>query len=1009
MALNWLLETAAADLQWASVAWSPALGLFAAVAYSPNSGIMTSPDGINWTARTNPSSSIDWESICWSPDLGLFCAVSDDSTASNDVMTSPDGITWTLRTVPLASGWISVCWSHEKLLFCAVDYNGNAMTSPDGINWTLRTTPNLSSWGSVTWSPDLGLFCAVAGSSGATNDVMTSPDGITWTLRTVPQDSGWYSVIWSHELSIFCAVASSGTYPVMTSPDGITWTLQSIPTSASWIGIVWSGAIGLFCAVGINPSGAKMTSPDGINWTYSISPAATNWWGITWSPDLGLFCAVGGNNGAANDVMIGASSVAAPSVETDAASSITATTATLNGKLNSDGGDPPVTCSFQYGTTVAYGSTTPGQAVVSGASFSAGISGLTANTTYHFRSVATNSQGTSYGADQVFTTVALPTVTTGAVSSVSYFGATLNGTLVNDGGEASNCSFQWGKTVAYGNETTPTSQTTGQNFLSVISGLSPHTIYHFRAKAVNSAGTSYGADVAFASASGLTWTLEQLPVGGEWTSLAWSPELSLLAAIAEAGLGNAYIVTSPDGVTWTQRAVPAQINWTFVCWSPDLGLFCAVAAGLAALSIMTSPDGINWTLRTVAVSTNWTSVTWSPSLGLFAAIGYDNNTGGHVMTSPDGINWTDRTGVSSASGVWGALVWSPDLGLFVAVAGNSGINNDIMTSPDGITWTLRTAPLDTAWNSIAWSPSLGLFAVTDTSSHVMTSPDGINWTLRQAAASGWHGLAWSPEVGIFCATGNTGVVMTSPDGVHWVSESTASSFQWNGVVWSKELYSFVAVAYNTTYSMLDSPLTRPPTVTTDPATSVLGTSATLNGTLDTGTAPVSCSFEWGLTNAYGNTTTPGVVTVGDTFSAGILGLSPGTTYHFRAKATDSGGTGYGLDATFTTPSAPTVQTDPPTVAYSGASFNGTLTNDGGEACDCGFQWGTTASLGNMTGTTSQTTGQSFNQTFTAFVPDGTLYYVRAFATNSAGTAYGTTLTFNLAKQNQAIPLGRWRI
>ncbi len=97
----------------------------------------------------------------------------------------------------------------------------------------------------------------------------------------------------------------------------------------------------------------------------------------------------------------------------------------------------------------------------------------------------------------------------------------------------------------------------------------------------------------------------------------------------------------------------------------------------------------------------------------------------------------------------------------------------------------------------------------------------------------------------------------------------------------------------------------PPTVSTTTATSVTSTSATLNGTLDDlGTAStVDVSFEYGLTTAYGNETTPQVMTTIGPFSFNLSSLSPNTTYHFRGKAV-GGGTSYGSDKSFTTLTAP---------------------------------------------------------------------------------------------------------
>lgn len=90
-----------------------------------------------------------------------------------------------------------------------------------------------------------------------------------------------------------------------------------------------------------------------------------------------------------------------------------------------------------------------------------------------------------------------PTVTTDPATDVEAISATENGTLDDDGGMACDCGFEWGETVAYGNTTPTQSRTTGQSFSRGISGLSPNTLYHFRAFATNAVGTSYGADRTF--------------------------------------------------------------------------------------------------------------------------------------------------------------------------------------------------------------------------------------------------------------------------------------------------------------------------------------------------------------------------------------------------------------------------------------------------------------------------------------------------------------------------------
>jgi len=186
-------------------------------------------------------------------------------------------------------------------------------------------------------------------------------------------------------------------------------------------------------------------------------------------------------------------------VDTYSATNIQTGTAQLNGQLTDDGG-AACNCGFQWGPTIAYGNTTPTTSQVTGDNFNQVISSLTPGITYHFRAFATNSTGTSYGADAFFTTlILLPTVDTVPATDITTFSAELVGLLANDGGEDCNCGFQWGPTIAYGNTTPTTSQTTGFTFDQIITGLTPGISYHFRALAMNSAGTAYGSDLTFST------------------------------------------------------------------------------------------------------------------------------------------------------------------------------------------------------------------------------------------------------------------------------------------------------------------------------------------------------------------------------------------------------------------------------------------------------------------------------------------------------------------------------
>ena len=190
-----------------------------------------------------------------------------------------------------------------------------------------------------------------------------------------------------------------------------------------------------------------------------------------------------------------------PAVTTNPATKVAAFSATLNGSVNPRGATTMVY--FQYGLTTSYGSTTPMQTQNGNTlrPVSANITALLANRTYHFRVVAHNNGGTSFGADRTFTTLAatgLPVVTTNPATLIASFSATLNGSL-NPHGFTTTVYFQYGTTTSYGS-TTPMQTQTGNTYRNIaanISGLTPNTVYHFRIVATNSAGTRFGGDRTF--------------------------------------------------------------------------------------------------------------------------------------------------------------------------------------------------------------------------------------------------------------------------------------------------------------------------------------------------------------------------------------------------------------------------------------------------------------------------------------------------------------------------------
>ena len=133
-----------------------------------------------------------------------------------------------------------------------------------------------------------------------------------------------------------------------------------------------------------------------------------------------------------------------------------------------------------------------------------------------------------------------------------------------------------------------------------------------------------------------------------------------------------------------------------------------------------------------------------------------------------------------------------------------------------------------------------------------------------------------------------------------------------------------------------------------------------------------------------------------TFTCNITGLTPGTTYHVRAYATNSLGTAYGNDVLFMTHSKPTVITsDISSITATSASSGGNVTSDGGDPVTArGVCWSTTIDPTTASTHISYPTGGLGTYTCNiSGLTRGTAYYVRAYATNSAGTAYGANKPF----------------
>ena len=253
----------------------------------------------------------------------VFCAIPGVTVyaPTNQCAISPDGINWTLQTLPSTQQWCAIAWNGS--IFCMIARNSNAVAiSSDGVNWVQYTLGFTTHVGGcdITWNGS--IFCIVS------DTMAISSDGINWTVSTYYHSNPYYSVKWSG--SLFLAVASARQYTY--SYDGLTWyyytdpaiylefgnlsngpvfvvTNAYYPTSLYWTNlglpfswnfsnpynllrtgggnVVWNGNI--YCAMQTMPDGNCATSLDGINWTQRTMPISTYWYSVSWNGLL--FCA----------------------------------------------------------------------------------------------------------------------------------------------------------------------------------------------------------------------------------------------------------------------------------------------------------------------------------------------------------------------------------------------------------------------------------------------------------------------------------------------------------------------------------------------------------------------------------------------------------------------------------------------------------------------------------------------------------------------------------------------
>ena len=279
-----------------------------------------------------------------------------------------------------------------------------------------------------------------------------------------------------------------------------------------------------------------------------------------------------------------------------------------------------------------------------------------------------------------------------------------------------------------------------------------------------------------------------------------------------------------------------------------------------------------------------------------------------------------------------------------------------------------------------------------------TATSGGNVTSDGGAAVTARGVCWStsanPTIALSTKTSdNTGTGIFSSS----ITALTA------GTVYYVKAYATnsAGTAYGNEISFTSTASTVP-VLTTTAASAITQTTATSGGniTSDGGATVTARGVCWSTsanpTTALSTKTTDNTGT--GIFTSSITGLTAGTVYYIRAYATNSTGTAYGTQISFTTTSATVpvlTTTTASAITQTTATSGGNITSDGGATVTArGVCWSTTS--GPTTALSTKTTDNTGTGVFTSSINGltaGTDYYVKAYATNSAGTAYGNEISF----------------
>jgi hypothetical protein len=247
----------------------------------------------------------------------------------------------------------------------------------------------------------------------------------------------------------------------------------------------------------------------------------------------------------------GYSSVSEPSVTTNAATSVTASSFTANGNATADNGASITDRGFYVGTNSDYTQNTKTSVGGSGTgTFTLNKTGLTYNQTYYITAYATNSIGEGRGSTitQSTANATVPSVNTNSNTSVSVNSLDANGNVTSDGGATvTQRGFYFGTSSNYSNNAKYTQGSGTGSFARTMSGLNASTTYYTTAYAINAVGEARG---------GTTNSTTSTPINYSVSTQGGYHEFEVIASASI--LQNDYYSTQYDRSQYNH----SQLGWT---------------------------------------------------------------------------------------------------------------------------------------------------------------------------------------------------------------------------------------------------------------------------------------------------------------------------------------------------------------------------------------------------------------------------------------------------------------